>query len=196
MLLSKTFKGYAGSQLYIYDNKVYVLNPVKNNISVYSTNGELVNEVNHFTADTINSYRFIDSTLITDLVTTANGGAWNYCQYNLSGKKKRKINNPYELPSTVYIKDQAKTGVLYLGKWNNKYVFWFIDDSRMGYEKFWLVNEKGTILSTKYFLSKKFGTGFENLEEFKKLRNDSIFIFGHDGKDGIVTELPLTGMFN
>ena len=37
----------------------------------------------------------------------------------------------------------------------------------MGYEKFWLVNEDGEVLKTKFFESKQFGLGFENMDEFK-----------------------------
>lgn len=192
-LYRKTYNGYIGSQLHIFNNNIYVLNYSKNNISVFATNGSLITRYNHITSENINSYRFVDSTLVID--TLDNSGDLNYALYSIKGQKIKNISNPYNLPDRVFRNEQATGSVLYLGKWNNKYLFWYIDPKRIGYEKFWLVNDDGEVLKTKFFESKQFGTGYEDFEEFKKLRNGSIFVFGHKGKQGIITELSPAEMF-
>jgi len=136
----------------------------------------------------------VDSSLVIDVVKKSDAGALDYDLYTLSGTKIKRITNPFNLPLRVFKNDQAEPGVLYVGKWGNNYVFWSYDDKRLGYEKFWLANDDGQVLKTAYFQSKQLGMRFEN-EQGGKLRNGSIFVLGHIGKEGIVTELSISEMF-
>jgi len=190
----KTYKDDLGSQLFIYGSKIHIFNYLSNDLSVLDANGNILSKYNHITSDKINSYRFLDSNLIID-VNKPKSFDLDYKLYNLKGQKIKNINNIYNLPPKVYRNDQAVTGVIYLGKWDNKYLFWYIDDKRLDFERFWITNDNGDVLKTKYFQSKQFGNGFEEVGEFKKLRNGTIYILGYNGKDGIITELSPAEMF-
>lgn len=192
----KNYKAVIGDNLYIYNKYIYSLNQMTNDICVLTTDGVISNRYKHVTTASINSYRFLDGGLIIDVINNSVGNGMTYDLFTLSGTKVKSIPNAYNLPPSLFVDNRTPTDAVYLGKWNNKNVFWYIDDKRqVGYEKFWIADDDGNVLKTKFFQSKIFGTGFENIEEVKKLRGSSIFIFGHNGKDGIITELSLTEMF-
>jgi hypothetical protein len=192
-IFRKTYSEYIGGQLYIYDKNIFVFNQIAKRISLYSTDGSIVNKYDNITSKSVNSYRFVDGNIVIDMIKETDPGSLDYDLYTLFGKRISRISNPYNLPSSVFTGEQAKPGVKFIGKWNGKYIFWEFDENRIEYEKFWLVNEQGTLLKTKYFQSKQFGLGFEYISG--KLRNGNIFVLGHNGKDGIVTELSTAEMF-
>ncbi|MES2377294.1 MAG: hypothetical protein V4553_11975 [Bacteroidota bacterium] len=183
-----------GQKLYIHNDKVYTFNYLRNTLSVSGMDGEQISTYKKITPQRINSFRFIDSTLIVDNNDKVDISLTNYQLYTLTGQKNGITFNAYNIPEDI-VKNKDIRNSVYLGKWNGKYLFWTVDDKRLDFEKYFLVNNKGAIEKTKSLNSKPFGHGFEDYEEFKKLRNGVIYIFGYKGKGGIITQLSVTEMF-
>jgi hypothetical protein len=190
----KKSKAYIGNQFYISGDNVLFLNYFSKGLAIFNLNGTFVKNISHFTKQNINSSRFQDSLLILDVMNEK--ATLNYYLYSQSGEFIRKVNNAFALPANVIIKDQAITGVIYLGKWDNEYVFWYIDDKRNGYEKFWIANNTGKIIKTVYYKTNMLGSTFENPGDYTKIKNNSIYILRHNAETGIITELSLKDMFN
>lgn len=194
LIYRKKSKDYTGIQFYISGNNLFVLNYLSHSLYAVDKDGNLLKAYSHFTNKPINTSRFLDTMLVLDVLNS--NMTLNYYAYSLSGKFYKNTQNPFDLPNNIYAKNRSVTDAVYIGKWNDKYVFWDVDSRRQGYEKYWLVNVNGDVLKTRYYQSKVFGETFEIPENYEKIKNNTIYVFGHNGTDGIITELSLSDMFN
>jgi hypothetical protein len=183
--------------LHIYKDRLYIFQHSNTN-ELYSfdiSDGLLINKINFNIKGNVNSYRFVDSLLIIDTLVRDTSFALNYFAYNLSGVKKRKINNPYYLPS---IFDKNSSSAQFLGIWNNFYLFWDYDTENSSNDKYWIADKNGKIIKTKLFNNKALGHNFPNPESYRKYKDGFIYVLGYKGdKDdmGIISKLSVEEMF-
>jgi len=196
----KMFTEFKSNQIYLLDDKIYLFDYMfeKNNLfSLDRNNGNIISRNQNIVKNRVNTFLFRDTSLIVELfnnqksidMATERG----IILFSLTGKFLKQVNNIYNLPSNLNPKSRE---VQFLGQWNDAYVYWDYDlDNRL--YKFILRNKKGEIIATQNIDEKVFGKSFYgNPIEHKKMRNDSIYILGHDEKNAIITELPLKELFN
>jgi len=193
----KKYTEFKSNQIYLLDDKIYLFDYMfeQNNLFILNRdNGNIISRNQNIVKNRVNTYLFRDTSLIVELFNNQKGidmaTEMGYVLFSLSGQFIKKVNNIYNLPKFLINEDEE-----FLGKWEDSYVFWDYDLDKRLY-KFILRNKKGEIVATQNFDEKVFGKSFYGSPiEHKKLRNDNIYILGHDDKDAIITELPLKELF-
>jgi hypothetical protein len=197
-LSRRTFnKSVPPSQLLIYKKNIYTFDQDKNNLYVLDiSNGSLTKTYPHILNKHINSYKFVDSTIIVELAVDT---SFIYEQYNLSGKYIKRASGPYDIPASVMpLRDQTDSFSL-IGKWNNNYVFWGIGGKNLSSEEYLLINAEGKTLATKLLPGNNSIFGEDYYESFptehRKVRNGNLYVLGLKGNNALITEVPLTSLF-
>lgn len=200
-LFRKEITGEFGdNNLYLYKDKLYVLDR-KYNVSTRSfvnslyafnrINGE-IDKKQILQVKKISDCQFIDTSLIIETVSDKNGTPLTaHQQFTLSGKFVRNVGNIYNLPARV-LKEYGQL----LGKVGANYLFCNRDFDTKRFE-FKLLTREGVIIREKALLAKQFGEAFyEDPDDNRKLRNNSVFILGRSGKNALITEIPLSDLLN
>ena len=198
------YKEFKPNQIYILKNRLYILDDnSENNLYVLDTsNGSIVKEYNNIIKNQINSFEFIDTSIIVEVFDLKEridmSTKLTFAEINLSGKLIKQVNNSFNLPDALYPKQFGDNSIQFLGKWNNAFLFWSWDINKDVY-KFWLQDGNGKVIATVNIEDKMFGNSLYgksgNPNEHRKLRNGSIFILGREGDNAIITELPLKELF-
>jgi hypothetical protein len=207
----KVYNDFYPWKIYIVKNKLYVFDYMYmgggNNIFVLnSKDGRIINKYGHIIKNQINSVEFIDTCFIAEIFNKDSVVTMKtelgFGQFDLTGKFIKKVDNCFNLPVTVYSKiiGFGRT-VQLLGKWNNYYVFWefILDDNnnlKNNHDKIFLIDKEGKKVAEVILEDKMFGKSFGGANENRKLRNDNIYILGHEGKTALITELPLKDLFH
>jgi hypothetical protein len=182
-----------GDNIYLFDYKFE-----KNNLfKLNRENGDIISRYDYIVINRVNAFLFKDTNLIVELfnyqekidLATERG----FILLSLKGKFLKQVNNLYNLPDNLNPKNRE---VQFLGRWDDNYVYWNYDLDIRFYE-FILRNNTGDIIATQRIDEKIFGKPFYGSPiEHKKLRNDKIYVLGHDEHDAIITEMQLKELFN
>jgi hypothetical protein len=177
--------------LYTYDSEVphtiFIINP---------TNGQLIKKYKSKDAQDINSFQF----LVDGIVAESYGESpVHYYLYDLKGNKIKEVPNKYNLPFTIHYPLAPWATSQFIGMWNDKFVFYSrrIDSNSMK-DGFFVTDNTGKILQQKVILDylNTFGQTFaESPPEFRKIRNNDLYVLGRKGKFAVITEIPLRTLF-
>ncbi len=180
--------------LHIYADKLYVFQHTspKQLYSFDISSGSLIKRQILNTKGSINSYRFVDSLLIVDVLGDDTSFTLNHFAYNLLGEKKGKINNAYFLPVAF---NNISHSAQFLGIWNNYYLFWDYDTANSSNDKYWIANQSGKIINQTTFSNKLLGHNFSNPEVYRKYLNGFIYVLGYKDKIGIISKLSVEELF-
>jgi|GEM_PF-6499882 len=194
----KTYKEFSTAALYIYRNNLYTFDNSRNNLFVLKLiDGSLIKRYNHISAKHFNSYKFVDSSLVLEYLA---GPDFTYEQFNLNGKYIGKVTGSYNIASNIIPEKGENPQCVFLGKWNDKYVFWdIVNSNNTQFEKFWLVDKLGNILATKILPNNNIIFGEDYYEAFptehRKVRNGKLYVLGRRGSSALITEVPLDSFF-
>ena len=118
----------------------------------------------------------------------------------------KKVDNEYDLPINLFpfsleargkANEDMKYANMYLGKWNDLFVFSGTPDYFHTHTIYYLClkNEKGEIVSKTKVDAK--GTEFYlGQEEHRKLRNSKIYILTRNKMNAIITIIPVGELFS
>jgi len=192
----RNYKEFSAGQLYFYHNGLYTFNKLgKNDLVVINpADGALIKVYNKVNSKHIVSYKFVDSSLIFELIGDPD---LFYQEYNLTGKYLKQAPNQYNTEPFIIPIKEKDTHYEFLGKWNEKFVFWNITGDNIDKQTFWLVGKDGTILAQKTILNNDvFGDSYENNPpEHRKVRNGNLYVLGRKGNTALITEVPLASLF-
>ncbi|HZY36877.1 MAG TPA: hypothetical protein VFE53_09530 [Mucilaginibacter sp.] len=197
-LFRRTFnKSVPPSQLFIYKKNIYTFDQDKNNLYVLDiSNGSLTKIYPHILNKHVNSYKFVDSTLVVELAVDTSS---IYEQYSLSGRYIKRASGRYNMPQSVMPSRNPKDSFVLIGKWNNNYVFSGIEVKDLSVEKYLLMNAEGKILATRIVPRNNSTFGEDYYESFptehRKVRNGNLYVLGLKGNNALITEVPLTSLF-
>lgn len=202
----KEYKEIHPSKLYLYKNRLYSFDHlyIESNNSLFvidTATGSIINKYEQIIKNKINSIEYVDTTIIAETFDDKKNidikTQMVFVAFDLSGKIIQQVSNPFNLPEIIY--HQAK-GAQYLGQWKEHYVYldYIYNDDRLkdDYIKFWLLDKEGKKIADTTLTAKLTGAPYYgNPNECRKLRNESIFILGVEGKNALITELPLKILF-
>ncbi|HZY39190.1 MAG TPA: hypothetical protein VFE53_21185 [Mucilaginibacter sp.] len=197
-LFRRTFnKSVPSSQILIYKKHIYTFGEDNNNLYVLDiSNGSLTKTYPPILNKHINSYKFVDSTIIVEVPIDT---SFIYEQYSLSGKYIKRASGPYDIPASVMPSRNPKDSFSLIGKWNNNYVFSGIEVKDLSVEKYLLVNAEGKILATRIVPGNNSTFGENYYESFptehRKVRNGNLYVLGLKGNNALITEVPLASLF-
>ena len=196
----KRYKEFEAGNLYLDGDKIYSFDYLfkatdkkyKNNLVVLNKSDGTLNTIyGHITDGAVNSYRFINHSLILDKSTDSKNSAEIYSfKYDFSGKLLTRIENGFDLPIQFFPKSYSDEGVFFLGLWNNCYVYGVYTES--GKVKFWILDAHGTKKYLKDIDARLLGKSFiETPNEFIKIRNGFIYIAGHEKNNVVITIISI-----
>jgi hypothetical protein len=196
----RTFKWFPTGPIYIYGNDLYTFDnsrTVNNLFVINPTSGTLINKISHISGKHFNSIKFVDSCLILERLGYPN---FTYEQFALNGKYLKKADGRYNIDSLIIPeKGTNSKSCLFIGKWQNAYVFSDLTGKNMETQTFWLVDNDGKVRNKRILPNdnKLFGDDFYEAfpTEHLKVRNGNLYVLGRKGNNAVITIVPLDSFF-
>lgn len=188
-----------GSQLFFRRDTLYTYNSAVPHTTslINSTNGQLIKNYKSKYKEDINSFQFLTDGIV---VESYGKSPVHYYLYNLKGDKMKEVLNKYNLPFMEPSSLAPWPTSQFIGMWNDKFVFYSrrIDSNGIR-DGFFTTDSTGKILQQKVIVDylSTFGQTFaESPPEFRKIRNNNLYVLGRKGKLAVITEIPLKTFFN
>lgn len=189
---SKDYTEFHVNFIKLINNKLYIFDIEKKTLfTLNKLNGDIL-KLQHFNITrNINSYSFLDSTIVFEYIQRSKGPIEFirvFEQYSIGGKLIQTLHNHQNLSDNLYNEDSDDC---LLGVYNDFFVFWSYNYET--FEDIILVKNK-TGDTIKEMPLKKDIIGFPfygNPPELKLMRNNKIYILGHNNNEAIVTIFKL-----
>jgi hypothetical protein len=148
-LFRKVYSEFPPSQLYIWQNRLYVFDAFKSNLWVLNPNtGAILNKYEKITTKRFDDYLFADSSLI---IQTPYGDKTKFERFNLKGQYTGEAPGESNIAPFTTKGANGPSEAEFLGKWNDDLIFWDLVDGPNGaqVQRFWDTDQNGKILGTK-----------------------------------------------
>ncbi|MBD2767446.1 hypothetical protein IC235_06025 [Hymenobacter sp. BT664] len=137
-----------------------------------------------------NAFIFANCFLIVESIRSEGADIEStYYRYDLSGKLVNKPTNAYGLENSPNLDNPDDSGADFLGYYNDRQVYINYDLDNNLYDVFLFSN--GGANRNKYTIGPIKGKPLMRVDEFIKLRNNSIFFLTELKNDALLTEVPI-----
>lgn len=207
LLFSKKIGPIVAGPILIKDSNLYIhtdynTNNVLQSYKIDLDSIRLNKKVNIISAKKINNIFFTNSSFIVETLETnrdSDGIHLNskYNLFNLLCQHKQEVDNPYDLPQSVF-KEKELGSYQYIGMYKQNYVFYSIHNPDTCVISF--RDKKGNAIMSQEIPLKLLGTTLTssyggNPEEHKKIKNEKLYILGNKEGDLVITIFSLQNLF-